>query len=432
LADNRYIIFEGGAVAVKIDRVEREFILGSAAESKMEARLRSAGKSIKCRLAALGGSSVGFSTSSADPSFAVRELVSVTFDFRGQAVAFEAKVLKSASGVLELGLPEAMYRSLSRRWPRISSPKDLSVEFLLPDKELTLHCPESRSWEEVELPEIREGLDSNSLASLVDSFKIKASEIASEGRVIMYKNKGPSDLAEEMASKYGRCLYVPSTLGPLPLADPYPSGRVITREMAAEFESLADAAQGSRLSVYLRGRAEGGLSSGLWCPVIYYHYAVGMVLMSNGRDRPRALDYGAVDLAWEFSRVLAWFLKRHGYFAGSDVESGLKKGGIIDASPAGLLAALPMAARKTRREPSPEDPAEDPAFALGAVIRLRLGIKGKNVVCSGKIARRFEEGSTVYCGIAFMDLSAQDMAGLSLSLYGEDELGQPGAEREHG
>jgi hypothetical protein len=408
----RYILPLGGDVAVRIDRVEREFILGSAADSKTEARLRAAGKSLKCRLAGFSSKAIAFASTGGPFAFSPKETVSVCFDFRGQAVAFETQVIKSAAELVELRLPDYMYRSLMRRWPRVSYPRDLSVEFLLPDYQLKLDCPESENWHDVELPELREGLDSRSLAALVESFKSKASEIASEGRVIMYKDRGPADVAEEMASKIGRALYVPSTTGILPLADPYPSGRIITKDMAEDYEGPEAAALGSKLNSYLRARAAEGLSSGLWCPVVYYRYAVGLVFMGNGPDRKRALDFSAVDLAWEFSRILAWFLKRHGYFADADQDSGPRKSGIIDASPAGILAALPRESGKNKSAfPIPQ----------GAVVRLRLTLKGRAITCSGKVARRYDEGDSSYCGIAFMDLSAQDMAQLSIGLYGEDE-----------
>ena len=227
----------------------------------------------------------------------------------------------------------------------------------------------------------------------------------------MYKERGPADLAEEMAARIGRALFVPSTLGPLPQTDPYPSGRIITRDMAEEFEGPSAVAQGSKLAAYLRGRAAEGLYSGLWCPVVYYRYAVGLVLMANGPERPRPLDFRALDLAWEFSRILAWFLKRYAYFAGSDAASGTRRGGIVDASPSGLLAALPSEAKRD----------SGGAMAMGSVIKLRLLLKDKVIVCSGKIARRYDEGGMSLCGLAFVDLSAQDMAALSLGLYGEDE-----------
>jgi hypothetical protein len=397
-------------VAIRIDRIEREFILGRAAETKTRARLRTAGKSMDCVVAGLSREGVGFMMTDAFLTFAPQELVSVCFDFRGQAIAFEAPVRNAASGTVVLDMPETMYRSLSRKWPRVSAPKDLSVEFLLADADLILDCPESESWSDVELPELREGLDSHDLKALVESFRIKAVEIASEGRVIMYKERGPSNIAEDMAAKLGRTLYVPSTSGPLPQGDPYPTGRIITRDMADEFEGPAAAAQGTRLSAYLRARAAEGMISGLWCPVIYYRYAVGIILIANGPDRPQALGFGAVDLAWEFSRILAWFLKRYGYFSlsgpGTDEDSSPFKGGVIDASPSGILVALPDSG---------------PAIARDSVIRLKLSVKDKIIVCPGKVVRKFQEGDMNYYGIAFMDLPAKNMAALSFALYGEDE-----------
>jgi hypothetical protein len=393
-------------VAVRIDRVEREFILSTAAEAKTKVRLRAEGRSLKSRVAEFDARGVGFAIEGVGASFQPREQVSVSFDFRGQAVAFDAPVMQSSKGLLFLELPEAMYRSLARRWTRVRKPKNLSVDFILPEAELSLDCPVSDEWVEVELPELRAGLDSRSLVALVDSFKEKARTIASEGRVVMYKDRGPADIAEEMATRIGRILYVPSTSGSLPLADPYPGGRIVTREMAEDFEGPVALAQGSKLSAYLAERAVGGLHSGLWCPIVYYHYAVGIVHVANGPDHPRALDFGAVDLAWEFSRILAWFLKRHGYFAEAVGGKASKRGSIVDASPAGILAVLP---------------AGGPRIDQGSVIRLRLGLKDKGIVCSGKVARRYDEGDLRFCGIAFMDLSAQDRALLSLDLYGEEE-----------
>jgi hypothetical protein len=401
-------------VAVRIERVEREFILVSAAESRTEARLRAAGRSIKCTVAAAGGESVSFSSAPSiggqavpAPAFALRELVSVRFDFRGQSVAFDAPVIKSSPIGIELRFPETMYRSLSRRWTRVKPPKDLIVDFILADSSLSLDCPESDEWVEVELPELRAGLDSSTLTSLVDSFKDKAKCIASEGRVVMYKSQGPADIAEEMAARVGRVLYVPSTRGLLPQVDPYSAGRIITRDMAEDFEGPLAAVQGTKLAAYLRERAGGGLNSAIWCPVIYYHYAVGMVYIANGPERPIALDFGAVDLAWEFSRILAWFLKRHGYFAESTASgSAPKRGSIVDASPSGLLAVLPIGG---------------PKIEQGSTIRLRLGLKEKVIVCTGRVARRYNEAGMSFCGIAFVDLSAQDMAALSIGLYGDED-----------
>jgi hypothetical protein len=390
-------------VAVRIERVEREFILAAAAESGMDARIQVPGTSLKCRIASSDGSRLFLALDGEPPALPPRSRVSVFFDFRGQGVAFDTSLAGLSEGGIELDLPEFMYRSLSRRWPRVAAPRDLSVEFLLPDAQLKLDCPESDEWTEVELPELREGLDSQSLSALVDSFKVKAAALGCEGRVAMYKDRGPADISEETASKFGRVLFVPSTLGSLPIGDPYPSGRIVTIDMASDLEGPAAAAMGSRLSSRLKELSGQGVSSILWCPVLYYRYVVGMVIMSKAEG---ALDFGAVDLAWEFSRVLAYFLKRHGYFADSGEGDGPIRGAIVDASPSGLLAAIPK---------------KGPNLMTGSMLRLRLGVRERSIVCSARIARRYEERGTRFYGIAFADLGAADMALVSSGLYGEEE-----------
>jgi len=393
-------------VAVRIDRVEKEFILSAAAESRQDVRVQAAGRTIACRILSSANDRLSLSPSSAAvPRLSPRQRVSVYFDFRGQGVAFET-IVYATSPSIELGFPEAMYRSLSRRWPRVPPPRGLNVEFLLPDADLKLDCPESEEWIEVELPELREGLDSSNLVSLIESFKSKASSLASEGRVVMYKDRGPADLAEDLAARLGRVLFVPSTLSGLPLADPYPSGRIVTRDMAEDFEGLASLASGSRLSAYLSQRAAAGLSSAIWCPVLYYHYTVGVVILSNGPDRPRALDFAAVDLAWEFSRVLAWFLRRHDYFSAQGAGEAVREGSIVDATPAGILVVLPH---------------DGPRFNLGASLRLRLGVEGRSIPCVARVARRYEERGARYFGLAFQNLAADDMAEVARALYGAAE-----------
>ncbi len=390
-------------MAVRIERVEREFILGAAAESKIEIRIQAPGKLIKSRILSIEGGTLVLEIPDSAPKFTPRSRISIFFDFRGQGVAFESSVLSSSQGKLSIGFPEYMYRSLSRRWPRVAAPKDLVVEFLLPDAELKLDCPESDEWTEVELPELREGLDSESLAGLIESFKEKASAMSSEGRVVMYKDKGPQDAAEEAAAKFGRVLYAPSTLGSLPIGDPYPSGRIVTLAMASDLEGPAAAAMGSKLSARLKELASEGISSILWCPILYYRYVVGMVIMSRTSG---ALDFGAVDLAWEFARVLAYFLKRHGYFADSGKGEAATAGTVVDASPSGLLVAVP------RRGPN---------FMTASSIKLRISIRNKSLVCTAKVARRYEEGGMRFYGIAFSDISAADMSFLSTGLYGDEE-----------
>ncbi len=401
------ILLAEACVAVRIERVEREFILGAAAEARTEARLQSAGHTIRCHIVSSETGRLALTHSGTEPAkFKPRQRVSVYFDFRGQGVSFTAPVLKYGPESIDLGSPEGMYRSLERRWPRVPPPSGLAVDFLLPDADLKLDCPESEEWAEVELPELQQGLETADLSSLVASFKAKAEALAGEGRVVMFKDRGPLDAAQEIAARLGRVLFVPSTLGGLPHVDPYPSGRIITRDMAEDFEGLSAMVEGSPLGSYLAERAAGGLASAVWCPVVYYRYTVGMVELSNGSGRPKSLGLTAVDLAWEFARVLAWFLKRHGYFGSAKDNEGARRGSIIDASPAGLLVELPT---------------NGPRFVDGSLLRLKLSSGDWSLLCAAKVARRYDDGKTRFYGLAFQALEPEEMAGIARGLYGADE-----------
>ncbi|HRY55554.1 MAG TPA: PilZ domain-containing protein [Spirochaetia bacterium] len=387
-------------MAVRIEMVEREFILGSAAETGLPARLQASGRTLSCRLMKVAKEGILLATAAGPAGFHPREKVSVFFDFRGQTVVFDSRVLKSGPSTVELDPPEAMYRSLQRRWPRVPNPRGISVDLMLPGAGLELDCPESREWVEVERPEAYPGLDTESLAKLVDSFKALASAIADEGRVVMYKGRGPADYAEEMAARLGKALFLPSLSGPLPEEDPYEPKRLVTRELAEDYEGPSASAADSLLASCLAEKAAEGQRSLLWCPVSYYRYTVGMVMLCSGS---RELGYEALDLAWDFSRLLAWFLKRHRYFAAMEEARSKGASAVVDASPAGLLVRLP---------------AEGPGAKIGTTLKLALSHGGKNLVCDARIARCYDEGHARYYGIAFRELPLEESSALAAELYG--------------
>jgi hypothetical protein len=391
----------GGTVAVRIEMVEREFILGSAAESGIPARLQASGRTLSCRITKIEKEGIKLATAAGQAGFSPREKVSVFFDFRGQTVVFDSRVTGSGKTTIELEAPESMYRSLQRRWPRVPNPQGFTVDLMLPGAGLELDCPEARQWTEVERPESYPGLETASLQALVDSFKSLASSISDEGRVVMYKGRGPADFAEEMAARLGKALYAPSFGDGLPVEDPYAPKRIVTKDMAEDYEGPESLAGHSKLAACFGGKSLDGLSSALWCPVSYYRYTVGMVILQAGGGRQ--LGFEAVDLAWDFSRLLAWFLKRHRYFASMEEARAKGKGAVVDASPAGILVRLP---------------ADGPGAQPGTALKLALGHRGKNLVCDARIARFYDEGKTRYYGIAFRELPLEESAVLASELYG--------------
>lgn len=392
-------------MAARIERVEKEFILGAAAEAGTLARIQASGRTIDCRLVQAGKELLRFSPAEEDSAlFKAWDRVAVRFDFRGQTVAFSAPVRRASRGLLELSWPEAMYRGLSRRFARVPAPRDFCADLLLPDLDLRLGCPECREYAEVERPAAKEGLDADTLASLVAAFKEKAAFHASESRVVMWKDgRGPADAAEDLVANLGRILYIPSTLSGLPLADPYPEGRVITRAMLEDYESPASLAGDSPLGERLAALSREGLAAALWCPILYYRYAVGLVYLGNDGASRKPFDLRAVDFAWEFSRLLAWLLKRHGYFGAAEAEPQARRGAVVDASPSGALIEISGRA---------------PRLKQGSAVELLLSLGDKSYSCRGRVARRWEDKGSSYYGLAFEGLAEEARAELERGLYG--------------
>ena len=393
-------------MASRIDRVEKEFILVSASEGAAPARVQAQGKTLPCIFASAANEIVRFSFRNNEASSVKAwETVSVYFDFRGQGFVFESTVRKSAANSLELSFPECMYRGLSRRWPRVAPPQDLQVEIILPDGGLKLSCPVSREYADVELPSSRAGLRTDSLASLVESFQAKANGMCDEGRVAMFKEgKGPGDFGEEIVSSLGRALFIPSMLSGLPIVDPYPDGRLIIKDEIENFDDDISIARADKLRDFFDAKGREGWAAGLWCPVRYYRYTIGVVSMRSRIDSRKPLDFRALDFAWDFSALLAWFLKRHGYYDNGHMEPVPRRSAVVDASPTGFLIGLG---------------AGQPRFKPGACVDLHVRVSGIDRNCRGRVARRFDKDGRSYYGLALEGLDEEGAGLISRGLYGD-------------
>lgn len=390
-------------MAARIEKVEKEFILMAAAESSLPLRIQADGRSLTCRLSGADQGLLRLSPRKEEPSpFRAWETVSVQFDFRGQPMAFTTRVRRSGQGVLELASPELLYRDLLRRWPRVQAPRGFSARLLLPGFGLSLSCPESREYAEVEEPGASMG--AASLSALVGDFKRRAAELSDENRVVMFKGgRGPADAAESIASALGRVVFVPSVQSGLPLVDPYPEGRLVTQAALEDFEGPLSLAGDSAFSAYLESRARGGLVAALWCPILYYRYVIGVVYLGSSSFRP--FDLREVDFAYGFSRALAWSLKRYGYFESGSPQDDLCAASLIDLSPSGLLISLGRGM-----------PVLKPSSAVDLVLESPRGEKSLRA----RVARHFSAGKEAFYGLAFEGLPESEASELASGLYGPD------------
>ncbi|MBP7096703.1 MAG: PilZ domain-containing protein [Spirochaetia bacterium] len=406
-------------MASTVTGVEKEFVLETARDLKTLLRVHKAGWSGEARLASVDPDRLDLELRGAAAAMASWDPVAVYFDHHGTTLSFVAKARKVLEDRVSLEMPERLVRAPKRRHVRVAAPRGFSATFILANERVKLDYPESGEYVDVAPPEGPAGFDASSMPALVASFRQRAQAISSEHAIVMWKGRAPDTLEERIVARTGKALYIPSTSTGLPVSDPYPEGRIVTASEEEDFEGPSLFTEGSKLARLLVEKAIAGVNAEIWCPIRYYQYVVGCVRLVNSGERRIAFDLAAVDLAWEFSRILAWLLHRHDYFrTASSNPPSPRAASLVDLSPAGCLVAVSLASLQIRLQP-------------GTLVDLELRHPGGPTSLRGRVARRYDDGRNSYYGIAFEEVRPEDSERLHRLLYGKawnpaDDRGESG------
>ncbi|MGD9938404.1 MAG: hypothetical protein AB7T74_01255, partial [Clostridia bacterium] len=289
--------------------IELEFILKEVMRAASAVIIHGSGKSLSAVIHDFGKDFLTLDYKDGGPEvedFKLWEEVSVYLANHEQRSTFKAKVNKIGAGRLVLGLPDKILKAPQRNAVRVPPPRNVSLSFFLQEEVVSIDCPESREYTEIDLPVLREGFDTSSMNNLVESFRRKASELVVKNGIVMFnKGRKPVSVEEEILCYYGRAILVASTMSTLPVVDPYPDGRIVTQSMVDDYERTRSILEGSRFETARLEKALSGIVAEAWCPILYYQYVVGYVYLMNDQSRPVSLDFRAIDFSWEFARILA-------------------------------------------------------------------------------------------------------------------------------
>lgn len=144
-------------------------------------------------------------------SFSVFERITGYFDCHGTTYAFETTVRDCQKQQIRIDPPVKLLRSLQREYVRVRKPKDIQVLFHLANEEIKLDypvCPEYISVEEVGEGSTFAG---KKLNELIGAFKERIRDKCMSDTIVMFRNRKPSSFEEELVSKTGKVLFIPST-----------------------------------------------------------------------------------------------------------------------------------------------------------------------------------------------------------------------------
>lgn len=401
----------GMDMAKVVTFIEKEFILNQIQKAGSPVLVFGSGKKLEGSLRSFDKESLCIrATAVGAEQFKSWDSVSVYLAYQGQRVTFPAKVRRVTGADLVLGLPENLFKAPQRKSIRVAPPHDLQLEFYLQNERVRIDCPESNEYSELEMPALSVGFQTDSITSLLDSFRAKSSTMFTRSGIVMFsKERRPESIEERLVSEFGRSLLVPSTQSPLPSTDPYPEGRLITQAMAEAFEGPSVFLEGAELERSRSQKSGEGVVSELYCPILYYQYVIGYIYLMNDEVRRVCLDFRAVDFAWEFSKILAYSLKANNYYRiDESYQPDPYQPRVVNLSATGCLLLMPKSTFSVK-------------LKHGTVLDIHISRSGGSaaVTMTGRVARRFDDKDNDYYGVGFLNAEQDALQALQQSLYAD-------------
>lgn len=396
-------------MAVSMQRVQKEFVLKNLVDSECEIVVHSGSQRIPGVVADYTRETVSLSLEQTD-DLDYAAVVNVYFSLNGHVMTFQSTVQgHDSKGRPVLRNPGAIYRRLERTYERVRPETGIGVRVYLPGGTLDLDFPKSERTDRVD-EEVKLGFSFNpaSIASLMRSFRERASTIAAETKIVMFRGRDPNGITEEVIVRSGKILVLPlsvserlkaTSVGDWVLTDreliselykDTSSVRTIVRSLQREEQRLRDAA----------------IQEELYCPVLFRNYAAGYIylLQSSGTGE---FSPNTVEFVRQFGRILAYALNANGYFEGGATPSA-KPAELIDISASGVLFAM-------------QDDAD--RISYGEDIDLEIDVDDRPIPARGRIVRVYSGTVMTYVAVRFVRLDYRDSHRLLAALYGSDYNG---------
>ena len=411
-------------MGTKIGRIEQEFILHNLADKSIPVELQIRKLNIVGVILSVEEDILVFSSSNSELN-TVRygETATLFFSFYSNTMTASCRVVKEGNPV-QLKLEKGVYKNLRRKYIRVNPDGDIGLTFTLENARVILDFPRTREYESFDSGIFSDEFDFKSIESLINDFKLKAADRASENKIVMFRSRKPETFEENLITETGKCLFLPDTeRGKLPDRKDPAAHLVVTEVFFLNRDGTEKEFLGKTLRQVdkeIRKKYESGINAEIFCPVIYHEYAVGYVYLANIKNRTVKFEEKDLTFCKEFTRFLAYVLDRNGYFANKkEVESEFQPE-IIDISASGLLFTHP---EKKLSE----------LLGLYGDIQLTLKVEQRKMNILSRIMRKYQYKEQYFYGLQFLEIAPEDFRFLFEYVYGrsfteaDDRLWEGGA-----
>ena len=360
----------------------------------------------------LGGPAVKelrFQSDRAIVGLKVKENIELRFDYHGKMIVFSTKILSVKNAEITCTIPDFLYKDLGRSFSRVSVPSEMKVNFTFHGDRYDLSFPKVQQFDSTDLGNFFKDVDPKNFSGLIEQMGTWVKKFATDYKLVIFKNTRPSTIEERVIAETGKALYLPSTQGGFPQDDPYPRKRIITEEMFhryLESTGVGTAFLESVCARFIRQKADDGILSDAWIPILFQEYVIGYVHIWINTEGKSPFDYKVIDTMYLFTKVLAHSLEISGFFEQGKIKNNAFNGGVIDISVSGLSFACP----------NPEFLA---TLLPDSKLVVNISTPYRSISVNAVIVRRFKEGVNTYFGCQFSDMSEENRGYLFEIVYGK-------------
>ena len=380
-----------------IGRIEREFIIKALDENKLALNLHGLRK--QAEVVVLNYEDEEFvEVYSKDrnlDNFQSGEKVRLFFSYYGHVMTFNSKIIECNEEKARLTYPENILKNLQRKYERVHPPTGVELNFTVDNVKVELQFPESERFARLEDFSRDDTFDTSSLNNLINEFREIIKGHSDGNKIIMFRDKSPETMEEELVAKTGRVFFMQSIYEGM-------SAPETEREIPLLDKELLNA---DEIETIKSDMKKMGLYSVLYCPILYHEYTVGYIYLYNEKNKKIGID--TLEYVHQFSKILAWLLNKNNYFSGGEEKAMDFKSQIIDISASGLLFA-------------DESEQLSDVLSIYTDIDLELTIEDRSMVISSRIMRKYHNKKMKFYGVQYMDIKPEDFRHLFEFVYGRD------------
>ncbi|MDR1956194.1 MAG: PilZ domain-containing protein [Treponema sp.] len=309
-------------------------------------------------------------------------------------------------------MPEFLYKNLDRSYSRVSFPPDMELKFSLLGQQYILPFPQLSDLGELALllepdPQVKPKM--STFKEILDTMAAWIQDYADGYKVVLFQDGIPLSFEEQLISKSGKALFLPTITNTFPQDETYPTKYLITEGIFTEYlkSTGVNPTYFEKATAYFLDSKKGaGIRADLWIPMIFEHYVVGSIRVWIKQAQRGPLAYTIIEPLYRYAHELALALKEQGYFDDRHIKDTFIPAYGVDISVSGLRFIYPVSPISA-------------SMTLNSTIALKIITPQRTISINAQIVRCYKKKNSIFFGCNFLDIIPEDVRFLFEYIYGK-------------